>query len=101
MAADDPNVSQMLATSINQMSTMIGGMNLQGRLNNFPEFDGSNYPLKDFLQNIQNALPFVEQGRDAEFVASVLSRLRGEARACVQGEVINTTAELITVVKEG
>lgn len=58
-------------------------MSVQTNSQNIPLFDGSQPPLKDFLQEIENSAAFTPELSEPGFLKTVLSKLRHSARDSV------------------
>lgn len=91
------NVAAALTTSFASMSASFA---LQNVLVGFPEFDGKNMPLKDFLQDVRNGLEFAGGDQEPRYVRAVLTKLKGAARDCTYGKTIRTIEDLVKVLKE-
>ena len=62
------------------MVLMAHTMAMQSAVAGIPIFDGSNLPLKDFIQDVRNAASDIDASQLSSFLKKVLGRLRGAAR---------------------
>ena len=63
-------------------------------------YDGSNIPLKDFLQDIQNGDTGVTNEQRPSYLSAVLGKLRGPAKDCTYGKSFTAIEELCTHLKQ-
>ncbi|KAJ8671045.1 hypothetical protein QAD02_002304 [Eretmocerus hayati] len=81
----------------NAYDTIIGIHNhtsVQSALNNIPAYHGTT-PLKDFVQDIENYRDTIPTEKEQEFLRSLITKIRGEARKCLTNEDIQSVDELI------
>ena len=71
------------------MVTMAGTMAMQAAVAGIPSFDGSNIPLKDFLQDVRNAAADIPDDKINVFLKKILGKLRGSARNSTYGVTFN------------
>ena len=63
-------------------------------------FDGHNMPLKDFLQDIRNGANNVGPAQQAQYISSVISKLKGSARDSIWGKTIGHIDDLVRHLKQ-
>ena len=65
-------------------------------------YDGINYPLKDFIQDVTGSAEELPQDNETKkrFLAAVLKKLRGQAKSCAAERQPGTLKDLFKVLKE-
>ena len=81
------------------MVTMASTMAMQAAVAGIPSFDGSNIPLKDFLQDVRNAAADIPADKINGFLKKVLGKLRGSARNSTYGVTFNNVDDLVKHLK--
>lgn len=77
-----------------------GLVNVSQQYNIVPLFDGHNLPLNDFVQDVRNAASLVPDARKAEFLATVISKISGDARRCLHGRALESIDDVIRLLQQ-
>ena len=81
------------------MVTMAHTMAMQSAIGSVPPFDGTNIPLKDFIQDVRNAAADITDDQLPCFLKKVLGKLRGSARNSTFGVSFETVDDLVRHLK--
>lgn len=96
MASSEDDVTTAMSTTLRALA---GSLSLQNSIAGLTTYDGSNVPLKDFLQDIKNGDEQVGGGQKASYLRAVLGKLKGPAKDCTYGRTFNTIEELCRHLK--
>ena len=79
---------------------LASNLSLQNSITGLGIYDGSNVPLKDFLQDVNNGEACVAPEQKAAYLRAVLTKLRGPAKDCTYGQTFNTIEDLCSRLKQ-
>ena len=84
----------------NSMSLLTQRTCIQNITMSIPTFDGESPSLTRFAQNVEDGLTLIREGREAEYLAIILTKLIGPARRCTLEHKFNSVKALIQHLKK-
>ena len=79
---------------------LASNLSLQNSIAGIGVYDGSNVPLKDFLQDVRNGEASITKQQSAAYLRAVLGKLRGPAKDCTYGQSFTTIEDLCARLKQ-
>lgn len=95
-----PTATDTTAMAVNQSITaLVSSFALQNSITGLRPFNGTDWPLKDFIQDIKNGAVSVPADQQTNYLRAVVSKLRGAARDSSYGKNFNNLDDLIKHLK--
>ena len=94
-SSEQPNQNM----NFNQQPVTIQVVTLRDALMVVPEFNGRNIPLAQFIEGCNEAKCMIEPESEINVVKLLRSKIKGEARQAISGQVFLTIDELETFLK--
>ena len=85
--------------SVNQQPVTIQVVTLRDALMAVPDFNGRKIPLAQFIEGCNEAKCMIEPESEINLVKLIRSKITGEARQAISGQVFLTIDELKTYLK--
>ena len=100
MVNNDDDSRELTMAMSTTLVALANSLTLQNSIAGLSTYDGSNIPLKDFIQDIRNGDLGITNEQRPSYLRAVLGKLQGPAKDCTYGKTFTNIEQLCTHLKQ-